>query len=161
MVLNLIRWAYGPEQTLGLLKFPVLDDGSSEYALWTVECPWQNNTPFFSAIPDGSYNLQAFDSADHPGTWIITPVDGRSGILIHAGNKVADVTGCIAVGITRSDMCVWESRDAMRLLNFVLSRNEPHIIHIGPGLGAQMPQGQTNEDPPPMADADLGPVDPD
>lgn len=137
-VLNLVRWAYGPEETLGLLKFPVREDGSSTYALWTVECPWQGNAPFMSAIPDGSYPLVAFESPKHPDSWVITPVPGRTGILIHAGNKVADVTGCVAVGITRSDMCVWESQDAMRLLNYVLNRSEQHTIHVGPGMGAQL-----------------------
>ena len=138
MILNLIRYAYTPDETLGLLKFPVLD-GGAKYNLWTVECPWLDNAPFQSCIPDGEYTLQAFDSADHPKCWVITPVPGRTGILIHTGNTVSDVTGCIAPGLTRMDVKVWNSQDACRLLNYVLDRNVQHQIVIGPGLGARLP----------------------
>ena len=144
MILNLIRYAYTPDETLGLLKFPVLE-GSAKYNLWTVECPWLDNTPFASCIPDGEYSLQAFDSPDHPGCWVITPVPGRTGILIHPGNKVRDVTGCIAPGLTRTDVCVFNSRDACRLLNYVLDRNTTHQIVIGPGLGARLPANEGNK----------------
>lgn len=138
MRIHLIRYAYTPDETLGLMKFPVMDDGSSRYSLWTVECPWNQNIPFLSAIPDGEYTVQAFDSVDHPNCWVITPVQGRTGILIHSGNSVDDVCGCIAPGLTRSGVKVWESRDAMRLLNYVLDRGQQHTILIGPGLGAKL-----------------------
>lgn len=138
MILNLIRYAYTPDETLGLLKFPV-NEGVSRYALWTVECPWLDNTPFQSCIPDGEYSLQAFDSTKHPDSWVITPVPGRTGILFHVGNHSGDVTGCICPGMSRSGTMVKNSADAMRLLNYVLSRNEQHQIVIGPGLGARLP----------------------
>ena len=146
MILNLIRYAYTPEETLGVLKFPVLE-GVSKYSLWTVECPWDGlNTPFVSCIPDGEYSLQAFDSERHKDSWVITPVPGRTGILLHPGNDVSDTTGCVCPGITRTNVKVWESQDAMRLLNYVLSRNEQHQIVIGPGLGARLPahEGDNN-----------------
>lgn len=137
MILNLIRYAYTPDETLGLLKFPVTE-GGARYNLWTVECPWLDNTPFASCIPDGEYTLQAFDSERHSGCWVITPVPARTGILFHVGNHAGDVTGCICPGMTRSGTMVKNSADAMRLLNYVLDRNEQHQIVIGPGLGARL-----------------------
>lgn len=146
-VLHLVRYAYTPDETLGLLKFPVEEDGSSKYALWTVETKWNDNLPFQSCIPDGQYSLQAFESAKHPDSWVITPVEGRTGILIHSGNSCADVTGCIAPGLTRTDVKVWESRDAMRLLNYELSRNKIHTVVIGSGMGAVLHSGPESELP--------------
>ncbi len=145
MILNLIRYAYTPDETLGLLKFPVLD-GVAKYNLWTVECPWLDNTPFASCIPDGEYSLQAFDSPKHPDAWVITPVPGRPGILFHVGNHAGDVTGCVCPGMNRQGTNVLHSADAMRLLNYVLDRNVQHQIVIGPGLGARLPVDERGDE---------------
>lgn len=143
MILELVRYCYGPESTLGLLKF-------GPHSVWTVEKPWRDNQVFQSCIPDGSYPLQAFDSKAHPRCWVITPVPGRTGILIHPGNTVRDVSGCIAPGLEYSGMTVRNSREAMRLLNYVLDRKEQHTIHIGPGMGARMipDDGQADDSEP-------------
>ena len=138
MRLELVRYCYGPREVLGLLKFPVEDDGQFQYQLWTVECPWRANTRYLSCIPDGIYELAPFDSVRHPETYQVLNVPDRSGILIHAGNSVADVTGCIAPGITQEANKVWESRDALRILVDVLRRSETHSLVIGPGLGATL-----------------------
>ncbi len=138
MILHLIRFNYGPDCVEGQLKFPVLDDGTNKYNLWTLERAWDGmNTPFLSAIPDGTYPLIAFDSPKHPATWIVTPVPGRTHILLHPGNQVEDSRGCILPGLTRDPSKVWNSRDAMDLLNYVLNRNEQHTIVIGSGMGAK------------------------
>ena len=129
MNLELIRYCYGPDEVLGVLKF-------KDYNLWTVECPWQSNQRFTSCIPDGQYALSAFDSPRHTDTWQIIDVEGRDGILIHVGNTVQDVTGCIAPGLTRTGANVWNSQDALRLMNDEIDREEPHIIRIGSGMGA-------------------------
>ena len=138
MQIDLIRYCYGPDEVLGLLKF-------KDYNLWTVECPWQENQRFTSCIPDGQYALSAFDSVDHPDSWQIIDVPGRDGILIHIGNSVMDVTGCVAPGITRTGSSVWNSADALRLMNDEIDREEPHIIRIGQGGGAII---QAREQPP-------------
>ena len=141
MRIELIRYCYGPDETLGVLKF-------KDYALWTAECPWRENQRFTSCIPDGQYALSAFDSPAHRDTWQIIDVEGRDGILIHVGNSVADVTGCVAVGLTRSANNVWNSVDAIRLMNDEIDRSEPHIITIGQGGGAIMlPREQPTEEP--------------
>lgn len=135
MNLQLIRWCYGPECTLGLLKF----GDELQYSAWTVEKPYRDNQIFVSCVPDGGYPLVAFDSADHPDCWCLTPIEGRTGILIHIGNSVDDVTGCIAIGLERTEMKVWRSADALKMLNYVVNRNEQHTIAIGPGMAAVAP----------------------
>ena len=134
MELQLIRYCYGPDHVAGLLKF----GDNHELACWTLECPWRENQIFTSCCPDGTYPLVAFDSPDHPGCWVLTPVPGRTGVLIHVGNTVEDTQGCILIGQQQEAGKVLQSRDALRMLNYKLDRNAQHVIHIGSGLGAQL-----------------------
>ncbi len=134
MELQLVRYCYGPDQVNGLLKF----GDNLELSVWTVEKPWRENQIFISCVPDGSYPLVAFDSPDHPDCWVLTPVPGRTGILIHVGNTVDDVSGCIAIGLDHHGSGVISSRKALAMLNYKLNRNEQHVIHIGSGMGAQL-----------------------
>jgi hypothetical protein len=134
--LQLIRYCYGPDHVAGLLKF----GDALDLSVWTLECPWRDNQIFTSCCPDGTYPLVAFDSPEHPNTWVLTPVPGRTGILIHVGNEVKHTQGCILIGQTQEPGKVWSSADALRMLNYKLNRNEQHVLHIGPGLGAQLVQ---------------------
>ena len=134
MELQLIRYCYGPDHVAGLLKF----GNTLEQSVWSLECPWRENQVFTSCCPDGTYPLVGFDSADHPNCWVVTPVPGRTSILIHVGNTVADTQGCILIGQFQEPGKVLNSRDALRQLNYTLNRNEQHVLHIGPGLGAQL-----------------------
>ena len=134
MQLQLVRYCYGPDHVAGLLKY----GENFSQSLWTLECPWRENQVFISCVPDGSYPLVAFDSPEHPDCWVLTPVPGRTGILIHIGNTVTDTQGCILIGQTQSPGKVGNSRDALRQLNYSLNRNEQHVIALGSGLGAQL-----------------------
>ena len=138
MNLQLVRYCYGPDHVAGLLKF----GDNLELSLWTLECPWRDNQIFVSCVPDGSYPLVAFDSPDHPDCWVLTPVPGRTGILIHVGNEVADTQGCILIGQGQEPGAVWHSKDALRMLNYKLDRNAQHTITLGSGLGAQLMPSQ-------------------
>ena len=139
MELQLVRYCYGPDHVAGLLKF-------GDQSVWTLECPWRDNQVFTSCCPDGTYPLVAFDSPDHANCWVVTPVPGRTGILIHVGNKVEDTQGCILIGQTQEPGFVGNSRDALRQLNYTLNRNEQHVLHIGSGMGAQLvPVGNGGE----------------
>lgn len=138
MQLQLVRYCYGPDHTAGLLKF------SENQSLWTLECPWRDNQVFTSCVPDGSYPLVAFDSPDHKDCWVLTPVPGRTGILIHVGNTVTDTQGCILVGQTQSPGKVGNSRDALRQLNYTLNRNEQHVLTLGSGGGAVLMHNDAN-----------------
>jgi hypothetical protein len=64
----------------------------------TCELPWDDNAPDASCIPAGNYQVIPHNSPDHPNTWEITGVPGRSGILIHNGNVETQSLGCILVG---------------------------------------------------------------
>ncbi len=76
-----------------------LSDESGHVICDTCERPWLNNAPKVSCIPTGTYNVIKHDSPNHPDTWEITGVPGRSGILIHNGNSaMEDSEGCILVG---------------------------------------------------------------
>ena len=144
MNLQLVRYCYGPDHTAGLLKF----GDNLELSLWTLECPWRDNQIFVSCVPDGSYPLVAFDSPDHAGCWVLTPVPGRTGILIHVGNTVADTQGCILIGQQQAPGSLGNSRAALRMLNYKLDRNAQHTIQLGSGLGAVlMPGGAANDVP--------------
>lgn len=141
MQLQLVRYCYGPDSVAGLLKF----GENFSQSVWTLECPWRDNQVFVSCIPDGSYPLQGFDSQEHPGCWVITPVPGRTGILIHVGNEVKDTQGCILIGQSQEPGKVWNSRDALRQLNYTLDRKGQHTITLGSGLGAVLHSGPPDE----------------
>lgn len=94
----------------------ILDDR----ILYTLERPWVCNDPeeyragepFKSCVPYGHYELKPHSSERYPNVWALVNPDlgvfhtknqttyasDRYGILIHAGNYVHDVSGCIAVG---------------------------------------------------------------
>jgi Family of unknown function (DUF5675) len=145
---ELLRFAYLRSFTLGLLRFGPLE-------LATVERPWLPNPagpggkPRESCVPDGTYFVKPWNSARFPDTYIllnntlgvyeqpalIPPGQqfGRSAILIHMGNRVEDVIGCIAVGLRHSpdQRMALESRLAMQRLRDVLGR-ECHQLTIRP-----------------------------
>ena len=90
--LTLIRFGNFSNRTLGKFIF----DQSSWYS---IENPWQNNTPFLSCIPEGNYRMVRVNSpkyGDH--MWEISEVHDRTSILVHVANTAVDVTGCIGLG---------------------------------------------------------------
>lgn len=92
----LTRQPSTPEGTFGLL-----DDAMGNKLADTVELPWDDDKHDTSCIPAGHYICQPHNSAAHPNVWEITNVPGRTGILIHNGNTIKDVLGCVAVGMGR------------------------------------------------------------
>jgi hypothetical protein len=150
MNITLIRTHSDAERTLGNLYV-----GDRVFA--TIERPWIPNPagpggmPRQSCVPRGVYNVHPWNSENFPQTYIIEnpelgvyrqPADiprgqtwGRSAILIHVGNFVRNVIGCIAVGMEhgRIDGCpepaVLRSVMAMRELNQLLNRGD-HILEI-------------------------------
>lgn len=151
MNIELIRHAYLNDMTLGTLF--VGDD-----AFPAIERPWIENEnglggkPSESCVPDGFYFLAPHDSEKFPGTYrlendelgvygLTRPIGqnwGRTAILIHAGNVVNDVIGCIAIGTkagrSRGSRAVLYSRTAMARLNQLLERKE-HELTIRPTHG--------------------------
>lgn len=96
------RFAYTPFGTFGRIIY-------GDFRAFTVERPWVNNTPRESCIPDGIYDMQWYNSPKFGQTWALLgetvslfPESGkrRAAILIHAGNTMDDLLGCIALGAT-------------------------------------------------------------
>jgi hypothetical protein len=136
----LIRHAYLPDVTLGWLVLGGL-------RLATLERPWKpaeghnGGQPRVSCVPDGTYELRAHSSPRLPSVWALvnSSLDvhhypagpGRSTILIHAGNTVYDVVGCIAVGKEHGELdgkpAVLDSRRALTRLREALGGRLPHL----------------------------------
>lgn len=92
-MIEIVRFCDSEMGTFGRLYMP-------EFSCFTVERPWISNEPFISCIPVGTYDL--VPSRYHRGgydTYEIADVPGRSRILIHKGNTMAHVQGCVAIGM--------------------------------------------------------------
>lgn len=127
--LILERYNYSDTETEGKLW---LDD---ETFFYTLERPWRPGMPggvsFESCVPDGEYELiphtrpngHAVYALRNPACHVYYTAEergdrpGRYLILIHAGNYVHDVVGCIAPGQSRTiynnQRMVTSSRRAM------------------------------------------------
>lgn len=144
MHLNLERDDANEMRTLGKLSI-----GDAQF--FTVELPWIENPhgpgglKLKSCVPAGAYTVRPHTSRNFPNTYALTNPDqgvwyqpgdmpkgqqwGRSAILIHVGNTVKDIRGCIAVGMERYEHGVLRSGVAMRELNRLLGR-ERHTLEI-------------------------------
>jgi hypothetical protein len=77
--------------------FGVLVNGEVPFAL-TMEQPWKDNEQEVSSIPAGRYLCRRVNSPHFGETFEITDVPGRTHILLHKGNMLADTRGCVLVG---------------------------------------------------------------
>jgi len=147
MEMTLLR-QYWPTATRGRL---LVDD----LELATIERPWIENPDGpgglirESCVPEGRYRVRPHDSPRFPGTYVLENLDacvycyerpdgqtfGRTAILIHAGNRVRDVVGCIAVGMLHGffgrEPGVLRSVAALELLREKLGREDDHWLVIG------------------------------
>lgn len=165
MNLTLSRSAYLSTCTLGTLH-------AGGLALATIERPWIQNPagpggmPRLSCIPDGEYRVRQHSSERFPNVWALDnpalgvwyqPADmppgqrwGRSAVLIHAGNRVADVIGCIAIGRKHGTLdgepAVISSRIALADLRSVLGHGE-HRLQISTTSGAHDRAASPRRDP--------------
>lgn len=154
MHLILTRYAYLLTHTQGRLRV-------GDVVLETLERPWIPNPSGRggalqqSCVPDGEYRLIPHHSERFPNTYALINEDlgvyyqhrpagqpwGRTAILIHVGNRVRDVIGCVAVGLTggvlEGEYAVLRSRDAMERLRAVLGRRE-HTLTIEPARTVEL-----------------------
>jgi hypothetical protein len=158
MKLTLVRFAYLPDCTLGWMI-------AEPYRFATIERPWLPNpngpggTLKKSCVPEGTYVVRPHDGTDFQGVYALTnetlgvfyqttPPEcgppnarlwGRTAILIHAGNFVRDVIGCIALGSRHvrpnGERAVVESGVALGRLRTLLGRAERHELGIMPTFG--------------------------
>ena len=89
---DLIRVVQSPAGTFGVLALM-----PTPFAL-TLERPWKDNQSSVSAIPAGTYTCKRVQSPRFGDTFQVLNVPGRSHILFHKGNTIADTEGCILIG---------------------------------------------------------------
>src|SRR4051794_34256095 len=64
---------------------------------YTIELPWNHNTPQVSCIPEGRYALERRYSTRFGIVLQVMRVPGRADILIHAAyDALRELKGCIA-----------------------------------------------------------------
>jgi hypothetical protein len=155
LIIDLVRFAYLSTCTLGWLTV-------ANHRFATIERPWIHEPTGpggrrrESCVPDGEYTVRPHTSSRFVDTYALVnpqlgvwyqpwelPVRqswGRSAILIHAGNRVADVIGCIAVGLRHTafsgEHAVLESQNALAQLRAMLGKDK-HSIAIRPTRGTE------------------------
>lgn len=141
--------------TLGLLFIP------GEVALVTMELPWipaekrddLGGKKNASCVPLGTYRLVPHESKKHGRTWALVnhdldvvhyegddhdPDEDRATCLLHIGNFVIDLLGCIGPGTRTamappdkgSDYMVCDSAKAMNILRSHLNWPSEHTLEI-------------------------------
>jgi hypothetical protein len=160
MRLELVRFSYGPDCTLGWLRAGALK-------LATLEEPWRADPDGpggqrrdvglrESCVPDGDYIVRPHNGSRFARVWRLSNAQlgvwdwptqippgtayGRSAILIHAGNTVGDIAGCILVGRRHGRLpdgrdCVFESVRALDDLRALIGLVEQHQLTIRPIAG--------------------------
>lgn len=101
--------------TLGILR-----DDNDLAICCTLELPWLDNEPQISCIPTGKYKVVRRWSVKFRDHFHILDVPNRKFILIHSGNTVDDIRGCVLVGRTygtlKGKRAVMNSRVTMERL---------------------------------------------
>lgn len=143
----LTRFAYTPTETQGRLSV-------NGFECFTIERPWipherPGGKPFRSCVPDGNYRLVPFTRTNGDRVHALVndeiPVGtyqgNRYAILIHAGNYVDDVVGCIAPGrkllMLQGRMMVTHSNATLTQLYEFLHLDSEHTLTIQPCEGAK------------------------
>lgn len=134
-VITLERFSYAEDGTLGVLTVGDLE-------LFTVERPWLANKPRVSCIPEGIYDLEMRFSpvvkrssgGKYQRGWEVKNVQDRTYIMLHPGNTMDDLAGCIAPGLSvgrlKGKPAVLSSRDAFDKLMDALSHRSDWQLHI-------------------------------
>lgn len=94
-ILNLTRLSTSPDGTIGVLTYKLIP------ICYTLEEPWENNERNISCIPAGSYVCTPERHKRWPAStciYRVNNVPNRDGILIHPGNTLEDISGCILPG---------------------------------------------------------------
>ncbi|MBO0323447.1 hypothetical protein J0X14_14155 [Muricauda sp. CAU 1633] len=131
----LIRHTHEDRQTLSNLF--LFDGDGLDFSCKALELPDEGNERNVSRIPSGKYTCKKRTSDKYGQHYHVTDVDGRSLILIHAGNYYTQTRGCILVGQDYYDinndgyMDVTSSKYTMRLLlDFAFDEFELTIIDL-------------------------------
>lgn len=106
--------------TLGMLR-------GLPQPIYTLEEPWMHNKRGISCVPLGRYLCTRHDGTRFQNVWKLNDVPERSAILIHNGNTVDHVEGCILVGfrhgVLKGKRAVLESTLALNYMRDTIGRN--------------------------------------
>jgi ribosomal protein S14 len=105
---------------------------SGVFYCMSMELPWRKNARNISCIPPGTYHVKIRYSRKYRRVYWVTKVNGRTWILIHAGNWAGDVqkglrthtNGCILTGKYHGWLC---GQRAVLLSRITLRRFMKHI----------------------------------
>ncbi|MBL0740995.1 DUF5675 family protein [Chryseolinea lacunae] len=100
----IIERHYLAVETLGELV--VHNNDQEIFRCKTLELPWKENRRNISCIPEGTYTVKkrrATRTRKYNHFHVLN-VPNRNSILIHIGNKVTDILGCILVGARLGDV---------------------------------------------------------
>ncbi len=112
------------------------------FVLFSVEKPWDNNTPYKSCIPSGEYTLEPHGNYKKDGdvlcminnekgvTHYKTPESKRFACLIHTANYERDVVGCIGLGKGYLGNMVTSSRNSIKEFYAMVDPKEKHNLTI-------------------------------
>lgn len=112
------------------------------WSCYTVERPWLDNKPRVSCIPAGAYHLRPRQSGvvtrasggRYTRGWEVCDVPGRTYIMLHPGNTLDDLEGCIApgaaLGMVAGKWAVMSSRDTFAALMSQLAGRDEWGIEI-------------------------------
>ncbi len=111
MTIKLQRITFSPDcPTYGVILY---DD---KPLCVTIERPWINNERNISCIPPGTYQCVPHNGGRFRNVWILKDVPNRTAILIHIANRVNEIEGCIAVGLSFYEDGIGSSAVAMNKL---------------------------------------------
>lgn len=117
--------------------------------LRTLELPWiydaasPGGAHFQSCVPLGLYDLVLHDTVHHPRSFaLVNPAlgvihlpdltypDARTVCLLHIANKIADLLGCIGLGMSATDCWISDSRIALDHFNAQVPWVAGHTLEI-------------------------------
>lgn len=109
----LIR-TYHDDCTEGALM--MLDDAKILTTCNILELPNKENKQRISCIPEGEYEVVPHTSPKFGRCFWVKNVENREGILIHGGNTVDDIKGCLLPGIRQRKGFVGSSKNTLSTL---------------------------------------------
>ena len=131
-----------------LTRFTSTDYGTfgklyvGDKSFYTVEKPWQNNTPFTSCVPSGEYKLVPHGHYKNDGNVLCLVNEemrvthqkqansSRYACLIHTANFEKDVVGCIGLGDKYLGHMVTNSRKSIKEFYALCDPQEEHTLII-------------------------------
>lgn len=117
---TLTRYNYGESLTQGIIT------SSNLYICDSLELPWRDNQLEISCIPEGTYTIKGEMHPSKGKIIRVFDVPKRSGILIHAGNDVSEILGCILPGIKYGNR-VQDSKKNLSILLDILKNEESSL----------------------------------